>query len=186
MKDAPVPPLCGSIGAALPRRKNPSYHVLMVDDDKSVRLFCVQALFASGYQVHAAEDGAAAWDALQINSYHLLITDHGMPKVTGIELLKKLHDAHLALPVIMATGTIPEAEFARCPWLLPDAVLLKPYTIAELLEIVKEVLLVTNGIREWIAAPADGGGQPAPAFAGNDDSKAPTGAGLDPRTSNLG
>lgn len=158
----------------------------MVDDDKSVRHFCVQALFAAGYQAHAAEDGAAAWEVLQINSCHLLITDHGMPKVTGVELLKKLHDAHLALPVIMATGTIPEAEFARCPWLRPDATLLKPYTIAELLEIVKEVLRATNGIREWIAAPTDSGGHPAPAFVGHDDSEVPTGAGSDPRTSNLG
>jgi DNA-binding response OmpR family regulator len=158
----------------------------MVDDDKSVRHFCVQALFAAGYRVHAAEDGAAAWDALQINSYHLLITDHGMPRVTGVELLKKLHDAHLALPVIMATGTIPEAEFARCPWLLPDATLLKPYTIAELLEIVKEVLRATNGTRKWIAAPTDGGGQPAGASVGNGDPEAPAGAGSDPRTPNMG
>ncbi len=51
-----------------------------------------------------------------------------MPKVTGVELLQKLHDARLALPVIMATGTIPEAEFARYPWLRPNATLLKPYT----------------------------------------------------------
>jgi DNA-binding response OmpR family regulator len=116
----------------------------MVDDDRSIRHLCVQALFASGYQVQAAEDGAAAWDALQINSYDLLITDHGMPKVTGVELLQKLHDAHLALPVIMATGTLPEAEFAHSPWLRPAVVLIKPYTTAELLEAVKGVLSATH------------------------------------------
>jgi DNA-binding response OmpR family regulator len=158
----------------------------MVDDDKSIRHFCVQALFASGYQVHAAEDGAAAWDALQINTYHLLITDHGMPKVTGIELLQKLHDAHLALPVIMATGTLPEAEFTRCPWLVPDAILLKPYTTAELLELVKEVLLATNGTREWVAASSDCESRPAPAFVSGVDSATPVDARLDPRASNLG
>jgi two-component system response regulator QseB len=158
----------------------------MVEDDKSIRHFCVQALFASGYQVHAAEDGAAAWDALQINTYHLLITDHGMPKVTGVELLKKLHDARKALPVIMATGTIPEAEFTRCPWLLPDATLLKPYTTAELLEIVNDVLRATNGIREWVAAPSDCEIRPTLAFVSHDDSEALTGAGLDPRALNLG
>jgi DNA-binding response OmpR family regulator len=156
----------------------------MVDDDKSIRHFCVQALFASGYQVHAAEDGAAAWDALQINTYNLLITDHGMPKVTGVELLQKLYDARKALPVIMATGTLPEAEFTRCPWLLPDATLLKPYTTAELLEIVGEVLRVTNGAREWVAAPSDFESQPAPAFASHDD--AARQCGLTPQKSNMG
>jgi DNA-binding response OmpR family regulator len=158
----------------------------MVDDDKSIRHFCVQALFASGYQVNAAEDGAAAWDALQINSYNLLITDHSMPKVTGVELLQKLYDARKALPVIMATGTLPEAEFTRCPWLLPDATLLKPYTTAELLETVSEVLRVTNGTREWVAAPSDFESRQSPAFASHDDSEAPAGAGRAPRISNLG
>ena len=156
----------------------------MVDDDKSIRHFCVQALFASGYQVHAAEDGAAAWDALQINSYNLLITDHGMPKVTGVELLQKLYDAHMALPVIMATGTLPEAEFTRCPWLRPNATLLKPYTTAELLEIVKEVLRATNGTREWVAASSDCECQPALTLVSHDE--AAHWRGLDPQKSNMG
>ena len=158
----------------------------MVDDDKSIRHFCVQALFASGYQVNAAEDGAAAWDALQINSYNLLITDHSMPKVTGIELLQKLYDARKALPVIMATGTLPEAEFTRCPWLLPDATLLKPYTTVELLEVVVEVFRVTNGTREWVAAPSDFESRRTPAYARHDDAEAPAGTGQDPRIPNLG
>jgi two-component system response regulator MprA len=160
MKDKQISAEDRPIGTPLPGRTNLPHRILMVDDDKSIRHFCVQALFASGYQVHAAEDGAAAWDALQINSYDLLITDHGMPKVTGVELLQKLHDARLALPVIMATGTLPEAEFIRCPWLAPDATLLKPYTTAELLKIVTEVLRVTNGIRKWVAVPPDCENQP--------------------------
>jgi DNA-binding response OmpR family regulator len=184
MNDEQIPAADGPIGIPLPPKTNPHYHILMVDDDQSIRHFCVQALFASGYQVHAAEDGAGAWDALQINSYNLLITDHGMPKVTGVELLKKLHDARMALPVIMATGTIPEAEFARCPWIAPEATLLKPYTTAELLEIVKEVLRATNGVREWIAAPADCESRPTPAFASHDD--AAHQCGSEPQKSNMG
>ena len=178
--------MCEPIGIPLPPKTNPHYYILMVDDDKSIRHFCVQALFASGYRVHAAEDGAAAWDALQINIYHLLITDHGMPKVTGVELLQKLHDARMALPVIMATGTIPEAEFIRYPWLAPNSTLLKPYTTAELLETVREVLRVTNGTREWVAAPSDCESQPALTLVSRDDFEASTGAGLDPQKSNMG
>jgi DNA-binding response OmpR family regulator len=172
MKDEQILPASGPIAAPLPAPSNPLHRILMVDDDKSIRHFCVEALCASGYQVHAAEDGAAAWDAIQINTYHLLITDHGMPKVTGVELLQKLHDAHMALPVIMATGTLPEAEFIRYPWLAPNATLLKPYTTAELLEIVTEVLRATNGIREWVAVPSDGRSSQLPALVSHDDSNA--------------
>jgi FixJ family two-component response regulator len=44
-----------------------------------------------------------------------LITDHDMPKVSGMELLQKLHDSSMKLPVIMATGTLPEEQLARHP-----------------------------------------------------------------------
>jgi DNA-binding response OmpR family regulator len=185
MNDEQIPATDGPTGIPLPQKTNPHYHILMVDDDKSIRHFCVQALFASGYQVQAAEDGAAAWDVLQINSYNLLITDHGMPKVTGVELLQKLHDAHMALPVIMATGTLPEAEFIQYPWLAPNATLLKPYTTEELLEIVKEVLRATHGARKWVAAPSDGERPPALTLVSHDDDAARQ-CGLDQQKSNMG
>jgi DNA-binding response OmpR family regulator len=172
MKDAQIPAMDGPIGTPLARHANPPHYILMVDDDKSTRNFCALALADHGYRVDTAEDGAAAWDVLQINTYNLLITDHGMPRMNGADLLKKLHDARMALPVIMATGTLPDAEFNQFPWLRPSAVLIKPYTTAELLKTVKEVLRATNGIREWIAPPAAWEGSQPPAFAGDDDSNA--------------
>jgi DNA-binding response OmpR family regulator len=85
---------------------------------------------------------------LQLSSYDLLITDQKMARVGGIELLKKLRAARMAVPVIMATGTSPQAEFDRIPWLQPAAVLLKPYTIPELLDVVRGVLYAAECPRE--------------------------------------
>lgn len=87
-----------------------------------------EVLIRHGYHVDAAEDGAVAWDALQANRYDLMITDNAMPHLTGIELLKKLRAARMTLPVIMATGSLPEAEFVVQPWLQPSAMVIKPYT----------------------------------------------------------
>ena len=122
--------------------------ILLVDDDDSLRQISAEVLSQSGYEVDAAEDGDVAWETLQLKNYDLLITDQKMPRVCGIELLKKMRAVRMALPVIMATGTPPQAEFNRQPWLRPAAVLLKPYTIPELLGVVRDVLYATEYPRE--------------------------------------
>jgi DNA-binding response OmpR family regulator len=122
----------------------PAHRILVVDDDKELRMLSTRALTRSGFHVDAAADGAAGWEALHSNSYDLLITDYDMPKVTGLELVKKLRAARMALPVILATGAIPMDELNRQPWLRPSATLIKPFTVEQLLGTVKEVLRVAR------------------------------------------
>ena len=135
------------------REPNLCQRILVVDDDPAIRRLNSEVLTYSGYQVDAAEDGADAWDALQLNSYDLLVTDNDMPDVTGVDLLKKLHAARMALPVIMATGTSPQAELNRHPWLQIDVTLLKPYTFDELLGAVKNVLRATADASDPLVPP---------------------------------
>ena len=73
-----------------------------------------------------------------------------MPKLTGVDLVKKLHAAHMALPVILVTGALPTEELKRHPWLQIDATLLKPYTVEDLLGTVTKVLRATVSAREQI------------------------------------
>lgn len=138
-----------------------AHRILMVDDDSSVRRLSTEVLSNSGYEVDAAEDGAAAWEALSADSYDLMITDNNMPNLSGVELLKKLHATRMALPVIMATGKLPEEEFAQYPWLQPAATLLKPYTVEELLGTVKVVLRATSRARGEIEPLPDWRSQPS-------------------------
>ena len=140
-------------GAPIHCPTNPPYRILVVDDDVSIRQLNTETLIRFGYVANAAEDGAAAWDALSADSYDLLITDHNMPKVSGVELLEKLRAARMALPVIMATGALPEQEFSQQPWLQPAATLLKPYTTEEMLGTVREVLRATDDARGPISQP---------------------------------
>jgi DNA-binding response OmpR family regulator len=116
----------------------------VVEDDGDIRRLNAEVLIHSGYHVDAAADGAAAWEALCADNYDLMITDNNMPKLTGVDLLKKLRSARMALPVIMATGTMPQEEFKRYPWLQPTATLVKPYTLEELLGTVTKVLRATD------------------------------------------
>jgi len=131
-----------------PRPTSSPHRILVVDDDTAVRQQCAELLTDSGYHVDAAEDGAIAWDTLQRNGYDLLVTDHSMPKVTGVDLVKKLRAARMALPVILVSGSIPIEELNRHPWLQLAATLLKPFTSDELLATVKEALRASAGATE--------------------------------------
>jgi len=134
--------------------------ILVVDDEPDICRLSTEVLIRSGYEVAAAEDGAAAWQALKTHSYDLLITDHNMPKVTGVELLKKLHAARMAMPVILVTGAVPTEELKRHPWLQIDATLLKPYTTDELLVTVQKVLRAFERPREGVEPPPEHRSQP--------------------------
>jgi two-component system alkaline phosphatase synthesis response regulator PhoP len=145
MKDNKISQAGELSNASLQFHTNPTRRILVVDDESQIRQFITEVLSRFGYKVDAADNGVAAWDALNTNSYDLMITDNTMPKLSGVELLKKLHAARMDVPVIMATGTLPQEEFTRYPWLQPAATLLKPYTLGELLRMVKGVLGEAKG-----------------------------------------
>lgn len=131
--------------ASLDASQRPSQRILVADDDIPVLRLHVTLLSSSGYHVQAAEDGVAAWEALVAEKYDLLLTDNTMPRMTGIELIKKVHEARMALKVVMVTGTPPEEEFVKSPWFKPAAILLKPYSIDALLGTVEKALSAENG-----------------------------------------
>src|SRR5664279_1372968 len=127
----------------------PSKHILVVDDDPDIRRSIAEVLVRSDFQVDTAKDGEAGWAALQTRNYDLLITDHQMPKVSGLELLMRLRAARMRLPVILASGAMPQ-ELNRLPWLQLSATLLKPFAPSELLGTVRNVLHATNHAAEQI------------------------------------
>jgi DNA-binding response OmpR family regulator len=119
--------------------------ILVVEEAEDLRQLNAEMLLDAGYQVDAAEEGAAAWAALQLQRYDLLLIGQFLPKVSGVELLKKLHTARMTLPVIMTTEILPTWEFALHPCLQAVKMLRKPYTMDKLLGLVKSVLPQTAG-----------------------------------------
>jgi two-component system cell cycle sensor histidine kinase/response regulator CckA len=132
----------------LPIRSKSAHRILVVDDDVSVRQLTTEMLIRAGFAVEAAPDGAAGWEALQAKHYDLVITDNFMPKVTGIEMIKKLHASNMQLPVIMATAIFPQEEFILHPWLKTVPTLLKPFRANELLSTVNKVLSASDSGRQ--------------------------------------
>lgn len=126
----------------------PPRRILVVDDDSQIRQVCSSVLIQQGHQVDVAADGEAGWRALHTASlsqdrYDLLITDHQMPKLSGLELVHKLRAAHLALPVIMVSSIPPiNTESLQIAAVLP-----KPFSPEALMKTVTEVLLFSGGTR---------------------------------------
>ncbi|MBI1182335.1 MAG: response regulator [Alphaproteobacteria bacterium] len=67
-------------------------HILVVDDSLTVRETERKLLERAGYLVDVAVDGVAGWNALRLGSYDLLLTDVDMPRMTGIDLIRRVRD----------------------------------------------------------------------------------------------
>ena len=150
MKDHKTSHAGEQAGSARPYPRKCFQRILVVDDDSDTRLLYGFALTRTGYRVDLAEDGVAGWEALQANRYHLLITEHEMPKLTGVGLVKKLRAARMALPVVMAARRLPIEELAQDPSLQLAATLSKPFLADALLGTVKNLLRVTDSAHEQI------------------------------------
>jgi DNA-binding NtrC family response regulator len=86
--------------------------ILVVDDEKIKRITLADDLAAQGHEVVAAADGEEALEKLAARSFDVVVTDLKMPKLDGIELLKRIKQGPLAaIEVIMMTayGSIPVA-----------------------------------------------------------------------------
>jgi DNA-binding NtrC family response regulator len=86
--------------------------ILVADDEKIKRVTLADDLATQGHEVVTAADGEAAWELLQAGRFDVVVTDLKMPKLDGIELLKRIKQGPQAgMTVIMMTayGSIPVA-----------------------------------------------------------------------------
>lgn len=79
-------------------------HVLVVDDEKSIRKALAEILLSEEYKVDEAVDGLEAYNLIKSKKYDTVICDIKMPHLDGIELLEKLGREGIDVPMIMISG----------------------------------------------------------------------------------
>ena len=79
-------------------------HILLAEDDRIIADGLVRALRKSGFAVDHVASGSDADAALLSQQFDLLILDLGLPKLNGIEVLKRLRARKSPLPVLISTG----------------------------------------------------------------------------------
>ena len=81
-----------------------SARILVVDDEEIVLRSCLRALGDGGHQADAVQSGAEALAKVQDGGYDVLVLDIMMPKMDGIEVLRRVKETHPDIEVIMITG----------------------------------------------------------------------------------
>jgi PAS domain S-box-containing protein len=116
--------------------------LLVVDDEQAVLEVVSGSLRRLGYEVTAARSGGEGWKMFERDrhAFDLVITDHVMPKVTGMRLAEMMLAARPDLPVILFTGysETVSAEKAKAAGIA--AFITKPVDIREMADTVRRVL----------------------------------------------
>ena len=104
LRAQPLP--AATTAAAAPAR------ILLAEDTVTTRALERSILEAAGYSVAVAVDGADAWEQLQADGADLVVSDVDMPRMTGLELCRRIRSSaqHRDLPVVLVTSLGDEAH----------------------------------------------------------------------------
>ncbi len=114
--------------------------ILLVDDNESVRTMAQEVLVDAGYEVVACADGAEALAAIEQRDFRLLLTDVGLPGISGRELADRARARLPAIRVLFITGYAEKAQDRQA--FLGDGMdmLPKPFNLNALLRAVRQNL----------------------------------------------
>ena len=106
--------------------------LLIVDDEAEILMLARMALKRE-YQVLSAASGEAALAILAQTPIDALITDHRMPGLSGLELIRQARVLRPGLPCLLSTGFAPDAEMLEAVHALGiEGVIHKPWAPSEL------------------------------------------------------
>ncbi len=120
--------------------------ILIAEDDTALSEALRFALTQAGYSVDHVAHGMAADEALRTDGFALLILDLGLPKLDGLEVLRRLRKRNTALPVLILSGREQPEEKVAGLDLGADDYLVKPFSLSELQARVRALLRRGTGM----------------------------------------
>jgi DNA-binding response OmpR family regulator len=115
-------------------------HVLIVEDEESIRVGVAEALRAAGYEILQASDGISGLATARRPGIRIVLLDLMLPKLDGMSVLKQLRQSHPTLPVIVLTARGAEEERVAGLKAGADDYVVKPFSAKELVARVEAVL----------------------------------------------
>ena len=122
-----------------------TFNVLIVDDDPAVCTIISTILKRQGNTVEVAENGKEAINRLTLKPgwFNVLITDHNMPLVSGLELVQYLRKNEFDGKIIVISGVLTPELLAAYRTKRVDKILQKPFSVENL------ALALRDTFNEW-------------------------------------
>ncbi|MCH7878540.1 MAG: sigma-54-dependent Fis family transcriptional regulator, partial [candidate division Zixibacteria bacterium] len=128
--------------------KTQTDHILIVDDEESLRSFMEIMLKKEGYAVSLSASGAEALAEIERAKYDLVVTDLMMPEMTGIELLGKVKAQENAPEFIVMTAFGSVGSAIEAMKLGAAEYIIKPFNVDEIKLVISRTLDKGNLVRE--------------------------------------
>ena len=119
--------------------------ILLVEDDPALLRGLVTTLRSHGYAVDTAADGASAVSMASAEPYALVLLDVGLPDFSGFEVLKRLRQRGLRVPILMLTARDTVQDRVMGLDLGADDYLLKPFEPSELEARIRALMRRSHG-----------------------------------------
>jgi CheY-like chemotaxis protein len=116
--------------------------VLYVDDEEQLVHLVTRMMERMGYNVTGMTRPAEAIDALRADpqSFDLVLSDLGMPGMSGMDLAEELLKIRPDLPIIITSGYVRAEDARRAEQIGVRDVVLKPNTVAEIGQLIRDRL----------------------------------------------
>lgn len=117
-------------------------HILVVEDEAQLREDICDILDLEGYTTSEAGNGVEAWDTLQNKRPDLILCDVVMPRMGGIEFVKKLraNDTFATIPFVFLSARVTNDDVETGLNAGANKYLSKPFNSVDLLALIEELL----------------------------------------------
>lgn len=125
----------------------PGEHILVVDDEPSIRRFLRVSLSGHGYTVSEAKNGLSAVEVMVSARPDLVILDMGLPDISGLDVVRQVREWS-TVPVLILSVRDREIDKVEALDAGADDYLTKPFGLAELLARIRSALRRSSLIRD--------------------------------------
>jgi DNA-binding NtrC family response regulator len=119
--------------------------ILITDDDRGFRETLRGVFEPRGFETHVAADGQQALEIVRLKRIHLLLTDMHMPRMSGLEAIRRVKEISREMPCILISAGLDEALAEEARKADAFSVLEKPVRFQDVTFAVNDALQVVYG-----------------------------------------
>lgn len=114
--------------------------VLIIDDDKIIRLLLAKLLNTEGFDVIFADDGATGLEKILSGEVDIILMDYNLGEMTALDLLNLMKKNNISKPVVLVSA-FDKKDIEKTTKLFGvNEIVQKPFTNKELVETVKKII----------------------------------------------